>query len=312
MSSIQSLMFNNPKSSLDRSTRDAMLASCLRETPISWGYAAEYPLVLGPDGDQTSWCTFLDNHLVAHANLWPRILTHISGSKSFRIGFVGNVATHPDHRGHGFMTALIRHLANLAETQGLHALVLWSDLLQFYQNLGFRSIGRERRYHIQKSGSGRSTGIVKEMSHNLSDNDLHEMMTLRPKVEWSIERSLSEFRALSTIPETNLFIRRKTMRIETWIMIGKGADMQGVIHEWGARSPEGLVLDIETILHDYDVQELTVLVPEQLQGGWHSTLKRHSHHSKDYPMALAMPIGPEGADALQALSRGFIWGLESI
>jgi GNAT superfamily N-acetyltransferase len=306
------LSFTNPKSAPDFIERDNLLTTSLREPGYRWSYASEYPIVLGPEAQSTSWCLHSQGRLVAHANLWPRTLLHAAGQKSFQVGLVGNVATHPDHRGHGHMKALLSHLAEIAPSQNLQALVLWSDLLGFYQNLGFRSIGREIRLRIPRSEGLRPTGIKQRDVASLSDGQLEALLKARPAVDWTLERSVQDFRTLLSIPDTHLFLRQSGAAIRSWLVIGKGSDMRGVIHEWGAFSADELVADIQSILHELDIPELLLLCPGNLHHHWIAPLKQRSSDSSPHHMALALAMTERGQEALAALAKGFIWGLDSI
>jgi len=306
------LTIANPATPTERSNRDSLLTASLRDSGITWDYASEYPLVLSGTGDQTSWCVFEGTNIVAHANLWIRDLTRLADQKSIQIGLIGNVATGAEHRGRGIMSSLMSHLEKTAQSQNLKALVLWSDLLEFYQTLGFTSIGRELRFRISRDDRRRSTGITAVSRDSLSDDDLVTMLKHRPRMDWTLERAADEFRALLGIPDTNLFIRRKGLRIQSWMLIGKGADMRGIIHEWGSLSADELMADVQSILHTHDIPELTLLTPGNLHHHWVSPLKLRSNGYTEHPMALGKSIGIHGGEAIQALARGFIWGLDSI
>ncbi len=312
MSASSNISFRNPASPFERDSRDLLLMKSLREGTLDWSYDAEYPLVLSTEGNSTSWCAFMGNQLIGHANLWPRTLKHSSEQKSIPIGLVGNVATDENFRGQGHMRSLIAQLENLAYGQSLCALVLWSDLLEFYQNFGFSSIGREWRLTISRSERPYDTGLRRVDPSSLTDTDLSSMMTLRPRLEWGVERSPNEFKALLTIPNSLVFVRRRGVKIVSWMIIGKGADLQAVIHEWGALSPDELIADIQTILSGYLTESLTLLAPGQLHHHWLEPLKQRSSQHSEHAMALAAPIGPKGEQAIKALARSFIWGLDSI
>lgn len=295
-------------------SRDQLLAETMRDSPLLWSYTAEYPLVLAPNPEsaKTSLCVFSDNDVIAHLNVWIRQLTHASTGQTQNIALLGNIASHPAHRGQGHIRTLLNRAAESALSENANAMILWSDLLEFYQNLGFTSNGREVRYQIRSRDRNTQTGIVKVESNALSSSDIQAMLDRRPKFEWNLGRSEEEFRSLLSIPECHLFIKRAGARIESWLMIGKGSDMAGVIHEWGARSPDDLIVDIQSILQSYDLQELTLLAPGALGGHWHKVFDQHASSSSAHPMALAKALNPLGEASLKALSKGFIWGLDSI
>jgi GNAT superfamily N-acetyltransferase len=305
-------IIQNPCTPSELLQRDSLLSSSLRDHQLDWPYQREYPLVLSETNLQTSWCIFADQKLAAHASLWPRTLTHISGSNSIKIGLVGNVATDPDHRGCGLMSTLFKHLIKKAQEQDIKALILWSDLLEFYQKLGFSSIGREFRFILAPKDKPNLTSIQKVDLSDLNDGDLIRMLQLKPKLEWTIHRSRDEFRSLLGIPNTAIFIRRQGHKITSWLAIGKGSDLQGVIHEWGSASATELLNDVQTVIAAWDLPQLILLAPASLQTQWTNSLKLFSQGFEEHPMALAMPVEPAGSSALIAIARGFFWGFDSI
>jgi hypothetical protein len=88
--------------------------------------------------------------------------------------------------------------------------------------------------------------------------------------------------------------------------------MQGVIHEWGAHKPEELIQDIQSILETWDIPELLLLTPSHLPHHWIQHFKQHCKRYTEHPMALGLPIGHRGREAIVALTQSFIWGLDSI
>lgn len=309
-----SIKIESPNTAAAFVARDQLLASTMRDTPPLWSYAAEYPLVLANDSQaaSTSLCAFAGDRVIAHINVWPRTLIHASTQKSETIALVGNVASHPDYRGQGHIRELVVHAAKTALSQGANAMILWSDLLEFYQNLGFTSNGREVRYVMQRSDRMIETDLKKVDLKDLSDDFLLAMLEKRPKFEWNLHRSVTEFRALLSIPECYLFVRSRGRQVLSWLVIGKGSDMAGVIHEWGASSPDELWVDLQSLMHSYDLAELTLLAPGALQGHWHKNFATKSHSSSTHAMALAKALNPAGEMTLNHLARGFIWGLDSI
>lgn len=307
-----SMRIDSPRTASEFANRDLLLAKTMRDAPLSWPYAAEYPIILAPESARSSFCVFIDDAVVAHTNIWLRELRHASGSDSHAIALMGNVTSHPDHRGQGHIRQLMTHAAEAALSQGANAIVLWSDLLQFYQNLGFTSNGRELRYSFARSDRPYESGIQKVDCQKLSDQELEAMLKRRPKLEWNLGRSVEEFRRLLSIPNCELFVRRKGAQILSWLAIGKGSDMAGVIHEWGASSPDELVADIRSLMHTYRVTELTLLVPGALQAHWHNSFKINAASTSTHYMALAKALNPKGEIALNHLARGFIWGFDSI
>jgi len=88
--------------------------------------------------------------------------------------------------------------------------------------------------------------------------------------------------------------------------------MQGIVHEWGSASGLELVRDIQAVIAQWDLPELQTIAPAGLTPLWQETLKLYSVNQADCPMALGLPIGPKGAEALAATAKSFIWGFDSI
>lgn len=295
--------------------RDQFLASTMRDRPLAWQYRDEYPIVLHPSAAQLSHCIYQGQILVAHATIWQRTLKHISKDQTIPIALIGNVATHPDYRGIGLQRQLLEHLEKIALSQGSKALVLWSDLTLFYQKLGFSSNGREIRYGIRAGRFKHAPSPKKVKASTLSDHNLVTMLKLRPELEWTLDRSAAEFRTLLSIPECHLFLNEQDSQILSWCVIGKGSDMAGVIHEWGARRPQDLLDLIQGVLRDYKIEQLLLLAPLTLTKAWKNSFDTASSFKEEHPMALAKTLTPASSsseDPAQALKNGFIWGLDSI
>jgi predicted N-acetyltransferase YhbS len=280
----------HPKTEEEFAARDSLLQASLREGGAGYGIAAEYPLVLGRAGARFSWCGFEGARVVAHINLWPR---EVSGR---RVGLVGNVATDPEFRGRGLMHTMFKEIRVAAQKQGLTGLVLWSDLQEFYQKLGFRSCGRERRYLYQAVDLGRcSQGVTVRPA---GPADAGHMLPLRHEVALTLSRSTAEMAAQLAIPDTHGFLFPRGYAVE-----GRGADLRGVVHEWGAASPEDLLGALYGIAEARDLAQVMLLAPGDLDFAWDRVLRAAALSAEEHPMALAQG---EGLDEL------FVWGLDSI
>lgn len=296
----------HPHSSTIRAARDRMLQSTLRppETPFAIG--AEYPLVLGEDGACFSYCLMDHDQVVAHANLWPRRLVDRERGREHRIGLVGNVATVETRQGQGLMRRVMDEVKERAMGWGLQALVLWSDLTEFYQKLGFASYGLERRYLARTRLLPASSGWV--ANEGPATAELVRLMEARLAVSATLARSGDEFQRLLTIPGTNLWTQPD---LGAYAVMGKGMDMINVVHEWGAPNPEAVLGAMGAAGRARGFEHVMLLAPRALPEGWHETLALASDGVEEHPMALVW--SPKGeAEAREALGRGFIWGLDSI
>jgi len=297
----------------------------LRDAPLHYPITAEYPIVLAREHAAGSWVVRekRGGPIVAHANLWERTWTN--GSSQFRIAFVGNVATDPDHQGKGIMRKLLVHLEQTAMAAQIRALTLWSDLESFYQNCGYSSHGRENRYFLHwdelsklnerpgVSARAMSSTEIDAMNVGPHANLLTSLLKHRYPTNWRVERTDAEFARLLKIPDCMLYLIERNRQLCGYCILGKGADMQGVIHEWGCEDPAVLLCAMRAILDRRGWTDIILLAPATLTPAHHESIKPHARRIETHPMAWAKLLDANSSETFAAIGReGFIWGLDSI
>ncbi len=303
----------NPRVPLDFASRNRLLQAALRPEPAPYAIEREYPIVLSESNGRFSYCMGAGEEVVAHANLWPRVMT--GSGREIRVGLVGNVATDARVRGQGLMSQMLDELKKIADEQDLKALVLWSDLLEFYQKQGFQSFGEERRYRLKAESLGslgvRPKGFSRAKVSSLDEETAKMLLQRRLPVTTTLVRSAEEFKALLEIPGLDAFLRRQPGgAIDGYALLGKGIDMIGVIHEWGVETPEALLEAAACASHSTGFGEILVLAPAGLDASWHETLAKHASEVTSHGMALMWVKDEPGVASM--LSKSFIWGLDSI
>lgn len=337
--------FIEPSTPAEFAARDQLLAISLRsENPKTYPIDEEYPLVLAKDFAARSVClTGIKNQsadtvvpdIAAHANLWIRTFAPATGSgPTYRLAFVGNVATQPQLRRQGLLRKLMTELEERARRQNADLIVLWSDLVDVYERLGFRQAGRELRAtlpqrQLQEFDSAASIDIKAPAGYQtgkLAAKTLKRMLELRRRnfVEpfYQIERTDQEFSALLQIPDTALFIGKNIERPTTtdaddfdfYMIIGKGADLQGVIHEWGTTDMRLLLAGVHRVIKYAELDDIMMLLPPGLQDECMAQIKVRTSEIVEHPLAWIKHIASAEKQTLveQALNQGFIWGLDSI
>ena len=303
----------HPKEVGHRSALMRVLQDGLRPDGAAFPIEAEYPLVLGQGNEAFSYCLGTSEKPLAHANLWPRRLIGGTPSADLRIGLVGNVVTHEQYRGQGLARELLEGLKQEATQRGLKALVLWSDLNGFYQKCGFSSCSEELRWLIQvpplKHDSPSPQVLLQhEPSLELCAALLASRLSLGP----TIERSAKEFQTLLRIPEVSLMTTQTTTpraAATTFTIMGKGCDMIGVVHEWGAVDAFALVEQVRARGRRLGFSEVLLLTPARLPATWQEALHKQASQVQSHPMALAWCHDDA---ARRVLDHSFIWGLDSI
>ena len=293
--------------------RNTLLQTSPRPDPLPYKIQSEYPIVLDPNNCEFSHCLEEDGDILAHANLWPRLLVNQQGKTIAKLGLIGNVATHEDHRGRGIMKSLFQYLESKAILANMDALILWSDLSVFYQKLGFQSLSEEFHYSFENSfrtPKGRHT-ILKAQDYN--EALLKNLLNLRYPTPYTIERSSREFQRLLSIPSTHLIVSRsKSDEIDAYCIIGKGYDMNGVIHEWGfQKSSDTLIEMIKYALKTFEYNEILLLCPGNISTELARELKLSAKSFNSQSMCHAKILSADEG-IKKALNQSFIWGLDSI
>lgn len=305
-----------PETSQEFADRNLMLQKSLREPGLRFPIESEYPIVLSADGKQFSFCFRKGSELVAHANLWPRTAVCRITKQHWNIGLIGNVATDESFRGRGIMSAVLGQLKEVATINDIALLVLWSDLLEFYQKQGFRSFGEEIRYlfshHKISIPLPTNRNFVRFANNDIYPDTLRDFLNLKPEINPSLSRSLDEFRALLSIPCTEIYCSTdRNGKVLTYAVVGKGADMESVVHEWGATNADDLISLLHFIMPQTNREALMLLTPVTLGKAMHAALDAAAVAKESHHMALVW-VNPKLADTSERLEDLFIWGLDSI
>lgn len=305
------MIIRHPSDNKDFIDRNELLQNSLRPKKLPFNIASEYPTILNKENASTSYCMYnSENKTIAHASLLIREVRNRDNKCIDQIGLIGNVATCQHHRGKGHMSTLLKHLEEEAKEYHLSGLILWSDLGKFYQNLGYESLGIEHRVILKRKASDpRRTKdhYVIEMNPALQDKDLIALMEMRLKTDYTLHRSIDTFKALLTIPFCDIFTIKQNENIKAFLILGKGYDMMGVIHEWGRTSDGALNCLLDEILKELNTDTIMMLSPEILNLELDNilTVEQNKHQ-----MAWIQYIKDEKKSLYN--NSFFIWGLDSI
>lgn len=287
--------------------RNKLLQTTLRDPNLPFLIHEEYPIVLATsqNKEKSSFILEKNSRVVSHANLWIRKVATPQNHSNITIGLIGNVATDPAYQGNGYMKKLIDWVCNRAQSIKLDALILWSDLGKFYHKLGFKSLGVEVRYFFEKVHNISENNPLFALSGNDLTNEISEhLLSLRPQTA-TLSRSSTEFRSLAGIPNTTIIVN-DPKNIQFYLIIGKGADFNGVIHEWGGQ-PTQLMSGIGYILEQLPMTIL--LSPLKIEQAYESQFTAAASKAEKHHMALAKILNRDVEKELESL---FVWGLDSI
>jgi GNAT superfamily N-acetyltransferase len=175
---------------------------------------------------------FEGGHLVVAAGLRLTELMRV-GPRPIPVGILGAVCVDPEFRGQGLATEVCSQLLALGDGQGVAATFLWGSEHNLYRRLGFNLCGRQitlpmsaalkprlswiRKQELGGVQTGFTVGVFKKMLERKDGLSLRET-----DLSW-----------MSAHHGTQWFWVGPPDRPNAYLAVGKGIDLQGVVHEYG-------------------------------------------------------------------------------
>ncbi len=226
---------------------------------VKWSVTSEYPMAFS-EGNLNNIRIITENdEVLSHAVLRPVIMKTPAGL--FKVGAIGSVVTSTDHRGQGLSTKTLESCLDAARLQGCDFAILWTNLYDFYRRLGFELAGTEMSVVIDQELPLPASNLKFMDTSKVDPVPLHRLYS---------QHSISSMR---TLEETRRYLQIPNMRIYTawdergvlkaYAIEGKGADLNGYLHEWGG----GVSNLLPLFAHIRKVQNrpITVIVPQHSQ-----------------------------------------------
>ncbi len=198
--------------------------------------APEFPLVFGADargwvvvsesdGEDASACAGVVRELVA-------------GPERVACAFLGSVVTAEAHRGRGLARHTLATAEDRARNEGAALAFLWADEAEVYAGMGWRPAGTEFDFRLddnQRTFLPDAEGVRVARAE-----DAEAIHALYCEHEQRVERTLDEQRQLLAVPGVTTLVREVDGKVTAYGCVGRGADLQGVLHEWGGEGVEVL------------------------------------------------------------------------
>lgn len=204
------------------------LNSKLREG-ASWSIAHEYPTALQAGNRHNMRIIVEKDEILSHAVLKPLIIK--SPHVVYKIGAVGSVVTHPDHRNKGLSTQVLENCLAEASRQKCDLAILWTDKYDFYRRMGFELAGSEISFLINEGFTAPADGLRFSMDAKISPEAI---LRLYSGHTVGSVRTLEDIRKFLSIPQTRIYTAwEPNGQLAAYAVEGKGADLGGYLHEWG-------------------------------------------------------------------------------
>jgi GNAT superfamily N-acetyltransferase len=262
--------------------------------------ASEYPLVFGAGSPGQVLAIREGGKVVSACAILKRDLIYPGGCTS--VGLIGSVVTHPEVRGQGYASKLLEFAEETLRGDGCAHALLWADDPVFYARRGYALDGSEVDFLVDRTlGAFPATATkVREMRADESAvvHDLYSRHASR------VGRTVAETGTLLSCPRMTVLVAELKGEVRAYLCFGRGADLDGVAHEWGG-TPEGVMACLDELL--VENESVFVMAPGDPGAmGEHldslGALRAYGRLGMSKPL-----VGSEG------LPEGsFIWGLDSI
>lgn len=194
-----------------------------------WSITSEYPLAFSPANLNNIRIIKENDEVLAHAVMRPVIIKTPAGL--FKAGALGSVVTSEDHRNQGLSTKTLESCLEAARGHGCDFAILWTNLYDFYRRLGFELAGTELSVVIDRDIVAPAQGLRFLDSSKVAADAIHRLYSQHTVTSL---RTLEDTRRYLQIPNTRVYTAwdDKNM-LKAYAIEGKGADLNGYIHEWG-------------------------------------------------------------------------------
>ncbi|MCK5071861.1 MAG: GNAT family N-acetyltransferase [Bacteriovoracaceae bacterium] len=177
-----------------------------------------------------------EQKVVSHAGVNLRLI----GNSDFQIqsALMGGMATHPDYQGQGHFKSLFENVLHHYENK-VSLFILWSNLDKLYAKFGFHEAGGQLETGKLPFNESQLNINFKKTKFSKLDyknfkliRDIYELDTSREYT--TIMRSNIDWENIKNINSTDLYLcYNKNGNFDGYFCVGKGFDLQGIIHETG-------------------------------------------------------------------------------
>lgn len=224
-----------------------------------WSITSEYPLAFSEANRNNIRIITDRDEVLSHAVIRPMILKTPAGL--FKVAGLGSVVTSTSHRNQGLSTQIIESCLHAAKAHGCDFAILWTNIYDFYRKLGFELAGSEYSVLLDREITGGEQNLKIMDSNKIAPEAIHRLYSQHTV---SSLRTVAETREYLQIPNSRVYTAWDANgQLKAYAIEGKGADLDGYVHEWGG----GVQALITLFAHIRKVQNrpITIIVPSHSQ-----------------------------------------------
>ena len=198
---------------------------------LTWTLEQEYPSALSQQNLQNIRILKSNDDILSSAVMKPFLVKSLVGV--LKVAGIGSVVTAADHRGQGLSGQILNSCLEAARKDVCDFAILWTDLFDFYRKLGFELAGSEISLILEKQ-------LVSSESYRVVEGaqiDASALLRLYGQHPCGGLRNEEDIRKHLRIPQSRIYTAwDANNQLKAFAVEGKGADLQGYIHEWGGET----------------------------------------------------------------------------
>ena len=216
----------------------------------------EYSLVFGKDNIENMRVIVKGSEVISHTAIYCSTLR--SRELAFKVGGISAVATHPDYRGRGLASRVMRDCISVMRERGCHLSFLWTDRHSFYRNLGYEPSGSF--YLFKPTPSSLSDAPPDCEIVPYAPERLPEIVEIHDRELLRTERTAKEYETYFALSRTQTLLALRDRKVSAYAVMGKGRDLRGFMHDWGG-DPRDLLRLARELAALSETGEIYVLAP---------------------------------------------------
>jgi len=153
----------------------------------------------------------------------------LANGERLPIAVIGGVATDPRFRGQHIASQLTEHLCTIAKEKGAAAVLLWGSQHELYGRLGFKLTGKQLRVSLGQLTTECEPLVAQiRTGYHLS---IFEQALRRTEGIALSNRDMGWYSSHRNVRW--VWTETEQGQLQSYIGIGRGIDLTGIIHEWG-------------------------------------------------------------------------------
>lgn len=219
-----------PRPPFDEELNDfvAFLSRNLRPK-ADWSIAEEYPLAIHNSNLNNIRVIKDDTSFLSAAVMKPLLIKSPAGL--YKAAAIGSVVTDPSKRNQGLSRQVLENCLEGASAHGCDFAILWTNLFEFYRKIGFEMAGTEVSLRLERPFEAENPGLHFRQTNQV---DPEAILRVYSNHTCGSLRSADEIRKYLKIPNARVFTAWDANNVlKAYAVEGKGADLDGYIHEWG-------------------------------------------------------------------------------